>query len=170
MSFGFRLILSIIFVWPVMLVSGFTLTAILSPIFRLIPLGYSRYKTQYIPWAISFLITFTLGLIFLFYKKHLLASGMFFISACCLNPLIPFFGNFLVPFLEIFRNIQFLFWIISGLYFCNVLLYQYPLLAICIVIVCILLFVLYIIMRSIIVKRLLTSLENGDKEDKGIKY
>jgi hypothetical protein len=165
MPFGYRLILSIIFVWPLMLVSGLTLTAILSPIFRLIPLGYSRYKNQYIPWAISFLITFTLGLIFLFYKKHLWASGMLFVSACCLNPLIPFFGNFLVPFLETFRNVQFLFWIASGLYLCNVVVYQYPLLAIIIGIVCLLLFMLYITMRSIIVKRLMTSLESSDKKD-----
>lgn len=152
-----------------MLVSGFTLTAILSPIFHLIPLGYSRYKTQYIPWAISFLITFALGLIFLFNKEHLWASGMFFISACCLNPLIPFFGKFLVSFLGIFRNVQFLFWIVSGLYLCNVVLYQYPLLAIIIGIICLLLFVLYITMRSIIVKRLMTSLESGCKKRRAKK-
>lgn len=165
MSLWFRLILSIVFVLPIMAVSGFILPALLQPLFELIPLGFSRYKTQYIPWAILFFITFILGFIFLYNGNHIWASVMFLISSGCLNPLIPFFGNFLVPFLELFRNIQFLFWIISSLYFCSVMLYQYQLLTIGIGITCLLLFVLYLIIRRVLAKRLMTSLESSDVEN-----
>lgn len=163
MPFWLRLIISIMFVFPIIAVSGFTITFLLTPLFRVIPLGYNRYKTQYIPWAISFLGTFILGFIFLYNKKHVWASATFLISSDCLNPLIPFFGNFLVPFLESYRNAQFLFWIASGLYFCNVMLYQYPLFGIFIGVICSLIFLSYMVIRMIFVKRLLTFLK--DKED-----
>jgi hypothetical protein len=152
MPFWFQLILSIIFVYPIIVVSGLIITAVFTPLFNLIPLGFNRYKTQYIPWVMSFLITFILGFIFLYNKKHIGASGMFLISSCCLGPLIPFFGNFLVPFSESFRNVQFSFMIISSLYFCNAILYQYQLLAIGIGIICILLFALYIIFLRVLAK------------------
>ena len=163
MPFWLRLILSIIFVSPIIAVSGFTITFLLTPLFRAIPLGFSRYKTQYIPWVISFLITFILGFIFLYNKNHVWSSATFLISSACLNPLIPFFGNFLVPFLESYRNVQFLFWIASGLYFCNVMLYQYPLFAIFIGVICSLIFLSYMVIRMILAKQLVTFLK--DKKD-----
>ena len=164
MPFWFRLTLSIIFVFPTMVVSGFVTTSLLEPLFRLILPYHSRYKTRYIPWAISFFITFILGFIFLCNNEHIWASGIFLISSNCLGPLIPFFGNFLVPFLESFRNAQYLFWIISSFYFCNVMLYQYQLLAISIGIICLLLFASYMIIRKVITKRLIASLESDDIE------
>jgi len=136
MSFWVRLILSIIFTYPIIAVTGFTIALVLNPLFTLIPLGWDRCKTQYIPWATLSVITLILGVMFLYSRKHLWASGAFLISSSCFCQLIPFFGNFLVPFLESYRNFQFLFWIASGLYFCNVMLYQYPLLAIVIGVIC----------------------------------
>jgi len=145
MPFWVRLILSIIFTPPIIAITGFTIALVLNPLFRWIPLGWYRYKTQYIPWAISSMITLILGVMFLYSKKHLWASGAFLISSSCFCQLIPFFGNFLVPFLESYRNLQFLFWIASALYFCNVMLYQYPLSAIVVGIICSLIFVLYMV-------------------------
>jgi len=163
MPFWVRLILSIIFTSPIIVITGFTIALVFPLIFRLIPLGWNRYKTQYIPWAISSIITLILGVMFLYNKKHIWASGAFLISSSCLGPLIPFFGNFLVPFLESYRNLQFLFWIASGLYFCNVMLYQYPLLAIIIGVICSLLFVLYMVITVMIGKNAIKLLK--DKKD-----
>jgi len=81
----------------------------------------------------------------------------------CFCQLIPFFGNFLVPFLESYRNFQFLFWIASGLYFCNVMLYQYPLLAIVIGVICSLIFVLYMVITVMLGKNVIKLLK--DKKD-----
>ena len=144
MPFWLRVILTIIFTSPIMFASGFIINAISSSLFRLIPLGSSRYKTQYIPPAITSLITLIVGFIFLYYKNHVLASSMFLIFSAHLAALIPFFGNFLVPFLESYRNLQFIIWIVACLYFTYTLLYHYPLLAIIIGIICVLTLVLYL--------------------------
>ncbi len=164
MPFWIRLILSFIFFCPVMILSGAILSGLLARLFRLIPLGSSRRPAEYILWAIFFLITFILGCAFLLSKKHTWASGMFLVSSGCLGPLIPYFGNFLAPFSGSFRNIQFWFWIASSLYFCNVMLSQYQLVGIGIGVIFLLLFVLYMIIRGVVARRLMKSCEEQYQE------